>query len=358
MTLETDDISPTSILCQWKLTKKSVETTPTQLINFSRVKKDDLPFVPSLTCSYVKNFSSNNPMAGEIPLTIEGLKDLYTINPEAVFSLQLTKQTFSQKVKLNLAKQILLQKHLPLVSLFDPTAINISHENLKTLCNEKYELYQKAYSIESYKNLLLVTEKQALNHLWMLHRAGQITASKCYNVCHIDTEKISSPSLLATIIQYSGTKSNKYTRYGNDKEPVARKYFAETQNGHHDNFVVNETGFKVHTEYPCIGASLDGIVTYSCHETKGLEIKCPYNYQKDLVNWGKDRRFSIHRSNSIKKNHPYYYQIQLQMSVCKLSKIDFFIFPPANGGSSSLYVRVPIDNQFLQYKIFPKLLRY
>ena len=90
---ERDDTSPTSILCQWKSTKKSVETAPTQLINFSRVKKDDLPFVPSLTCSYVKNFSSNNPMAEEIPLTKEELKDLYTINPEAAFSLQLTRQT-------------------------------------------------------------------------------------------------------------------------------------------------------------------------------------------------------------------------------------------------------------------------
>ena len=87
-----------------------------------------------------------------------------------------------------------------------------------------------------------------------------ITASKCYDVCYTDTEKISSPSLLATIMQYSETKSNKYARYGNDNEPAARKYFAETQNAHHDNLIVNETGFKVHTEYPCTGASLDGLL--------------------------------------------------------------------------------------------------
>ena len=53
------------------------------MINLSRAKKDDLPFVPSLTSSYIKNFSSNNPMAGEIPLTKEELKDLYTINPDS-----------------------------------------------------------------------------------------------------------------------------------------------------------------------------------------------------------------------------------------------------------------------------------
>ena len=46
------------------------------------------------------------------------------------------------------------------------------------------------------------------------------------------------------------------------------------------------------------------------------------------------------------------------MSVCKLSKIEFFIFSPANGGSISLYIQVPIDNQFLQCENFQKVLHY
>ena len=142
----------------------------------------------------------------------------------------------------------------------------------------------------------------------MPHRARHISASKCYDVCHTDTEKISSPFLLATTMQYSETKSNKDTRYGNDNEPAARKYFAETQN---ENLILNETGFTVPTEYPCIGASLDGVVTCSRHEIRGLETKCLYNYQKDVVNWDEDRTFPIDRNNSIKKNHPHYYQMQL-----------------------------------------------
>ena len=156
-----------------------------------------------------------------------------------------------------------LPEPFPFVSLFDSTAINISDENLKT------------YSIELYKNLLIVTEKQVPNPLWMLHRAGCIAVSKCYDVCHTDTEKISSPC--------SGTKSNKYTRYRNDNEPEARKYFAETQNAHHEHLIVNETGFKFHTEYPCIGASLDGIVTCSCHEIRRI---------RDQVSLQLSKRFS------------------------------------------------------------------
>ena len=142
-------------------------------------------------------------------------------------------------------------------------------------------------------------------------------------------------------MEYSETKSNKYTRYGNDNEPTTRKYFAETQHAHHDNLIVNATGFKVHTKYPCIGASLDDIVTCTCHEIRGLGIRCSYKYKKGLVNWDTDRTFPIDRGNS---NHPYYYQMQLQVSICKLSETDFFIFTPANGGSSSLYVQVPIGD--------------
>ena len=41
--------------------------------------------MPSSTCFYVKNFSTNKPMVGEVPLTKEELKDLHTINLEAVF---------------------------------------------------------------------------------------------------------------------------------------------------------------------------------------------------------------------------------------------------------------------------------
>ena len=300
-------------------------------------------------------------MTGEIPLTKEELKDLYNIKPEAVFFTAIKKTDFLIEIEpecsqTDTTSETEFELPEPLVSLFDPTAINISNENLETLCNKKYVLYQKAYSFESYKNLLIVTEKQALNPLWMLHRAGRITASKCYDVCQTDTEKINIPSLLATIMEYSETKSNKYTRYGNDNEPAARKYFAETQHAHHDNLIVNVTGFKVHTEYPCIGASLEDIVTCTCHDIRGLEIRFSYEYKKGLVNWDKDRTFTIDRSNAIKKNHPYYYQMQLQVSVCKLSKIDFFIFTPLNGGYSSLYVQVSTDDQLLQCEIFPKVL--
>ena len=95
----------------------------------------------------------------------------YTINPEAVSFTAIDKTDFlaeseAESSQTDTASETEFELSQPLVSLFDPSAINISNENLKTLCNKKYELYQKAYSIESYKNLLIVTEKQALNPQW------------------------------------------------------------------------------------------------------------------------------------------------------------------------------------------------
>ena len=37
-----EGISPTSVLCEWKKSKKSVQPTPIKLINFSRPRKHQL----------------------------------------------------------------------------------------------------------------------------------------------------------------------------------------------------------------------------------------------------------------------------------------------------------------------------
>ena len=219
-------------------------------------------------------------MVGEVPLTKEELKDLHTINLEAVFFNWQDRRSnrkwtwfypnaYCFKNRIRTPRTISICKS---VWLYCNKYIWWKFENM---VQQKVWPLPETYSIELYKNLLIVTEKQVPNPLWMLHRAGPIAVSKCYDVCHTDTQKISSPS--------SGTKSNKYTRYRNDNEPEARKYFAETQNAHHEHLIVNETGFKFHTEYPCIGASLDGIVTCSCHEIRRI---------RDQVSLQLSKRFS------------------------------------------------------------------
>ena len=100
------------------------------------MKKEDLLSVPSLTCSYDKNFSTNNPLAWEIPETKEELKDLYTINPEDIFFTEIDKTYFvtkseSKSVQIDTTWETKFELPEPLISLFDPTAISVSDDILK-----------------------------------------------------------------------------------------------------------------------------------------------------------------------------------------------------------------------------------
>ena len=84
-------------------------------------------------------------MAGEIPLTKEELKDSYAINPDAIFFTAIDKTDFltesePESSQTDTASEIELELPELLISLFYPTAINISDKNLKTWCNKKYEL--------------------------------------------------------------------------------------------------------------------------------------------------------------------------------------------------------------------------
>ena len=74
------------------------------------------------------------------------------INPKAVFFTAIDKTDFltgsepepsePESSQTDTPSETELNLPKPLISLFDPTAINISdEENLKTWCNKKYELY-------------------------------------------------------------------------------------------------------------------------------------------------------------------------------------------------------------------------
>ena len=83
----TEGISPTSVLCEWKKSKKSVQPAPIKLINFSRLKKHQLPKYSAQEPLKRRNFSTKNPFLGTHPLTNDELKKLHQENPaSAIFT--------------------------------------------------------------------------------------------------------------------------------------------------------------------------------------------------------------------------------------------------------------------------------
>ena len=70
----TEGISPTSVLCEWKKSKKSVQPAPIKLINFSRPRKHQLPKESAQEPLKHRIFFSKNPFLGTHPLTNDELK--------------------------------------------------------------------------------------------------------------------------------------------------------------------------------------------------------------------------------------------------------------------------------------------
>jgi len=67
---------------------------------------------------------------------------------------------------------------------------------------------------------------------------------------------------------------------------------------------------------PIVGATHDGMVTCDCCGNGVLEVKYPYCYKNDLPETD-ESRFCMSKADdricSLKCNHTYYYQVQLQL---------------------------------------------
>ena len=58
---------------------------------------------------------------------------------------------------------------------------------------------------------------------------------------------------------------------------TARKAYISAVSHRHKSFQVRPTGLHLHTDYPYLGASSDGLVSCLCCGPGLVEIKCPYN---------------------------------------------------------------------------------
>ena len=96
----------------------------------------------------------------------------------------------------------------------------------------------------------------------------------------------------------------------------------------HENFIVIQCGLILDPEFPFMGATPDGLVNCKCCGSGVLEIKCPFSC--------KDKGFAKVASENpsfflvdddghlqLKEDHAYYYQVQLQMKLCRVQYCDF-----------------------------------
>lgn len=105
-----------------------------------------------------------------------------------------------------------------------------------------------------------------------------------------------------------------------------------------------ECGFFIEKDHPYVGATPDGIVKCDCWGKGLLEIKCPFCLQQNNSCLPRNHCLcEVEGKMMLKKDHPYYYQIQTQLNVTKLPYCDFVLWGP-----DSLFVeRVLPDQVFI-----------
>ncbi len=109
------------------------------------------------------------------------------------------------------------------------------------------------------------------------------------------------------------------------------------------NVTVTDRGLVIDPNYPYLGASPDGYVKCVCCGPGVIEIKCPYLCRdRPFLDATDDGRFFLGQFY-LQHKHAYYYQIQLQMKLCKVQYGDFVVW----GKTELVILRINLDEDFI-----------
>ena len=225
---------------------------------------------------------------------------------------------------------------------------------------EPYEFYERNVILtqEEAKDLEFKTCGQATSNEWHLARLMRVTASLSKDIA-----ARRKPDFTPVVRRHlSGHfRGNKATQHGNENEETALKLFTDSRN---DIIDCIRTGLVVNAAQSWLGASPDAIVTMENGEKVLVEIKCPYTARDLTVDEAidKNKSFCMSRMDPsiaecnqvvLKKSHRYYYQVQVQLHVCRINACFFVVWT----FKDTKYIRVTKDDIFLK-TVIPKLKKY
>ena len=214
--------------------------------------------------------------------------------------------------------------------------------------------------------LEVVTRKQSASLDWFDHRVGRITASIAYEVLHTNQDQPSS-SLLKRLCSSEHKKINTAPlEWGRTNEDTACSDYCRQQKEEHTEFSCTASGLVVNPKYPYLGATPDGWVECECCGRGIVEIKCPYTYRNTHPNAINEGTFYLQcLSDRLKLDpkHKYYYQVQMQLSICEVNYCDFVVWTLAGMATIRIHRSEAFFNEvqpslhaFFKNCILPELL--
>ncbi|KAL1447539.1 hypothetical protein MTO96_044255, partial [Rhipicephalus appendiculatus] len=210
---------------------------------------------------------------------------------------------------------------------------------------EKASNFMSTFSVteDTVKLVEVATRRQSNSPDWFLYRSGRVTASVMKRVCHTSIQRPSLSLLKAVCYPEKNVVKVPALTWGLDHEKDAfEAYKAKEANKHH-GFQCQRSGLHLSTAHPFIGASPDAIVSCSCCGRGVVEFKCPFLLKDAEEITTKNSCLSDAEGLfKLQSSHAYYYQIQTQMTVCKVEFCDFVVWGP-----NVLHIeRVRRDEQF------------
>lgn len=197
----------------------------------------------------------------------------------------------------------------------------VAYFHVHQYCKQRLEIcvLNKTNKVSPADRLKIERETRKNNTLWRKTRKTRITASIAHYVvrtCRTQgrTGKFDTSFLKQHILNLK--IRSKAIDWGVKNEEAALR---EYSNKVGEKF--SKCGIFVDSSLSCLSATPDGI-----NESRSVivEIKCPYS-----VRFKKPEATSFLQNNSLKKNHMYYTQVQIQMYVTKIFKCDFVVWTPS-----------------------------
>ncbi|XP_053895625.1 uncharacterized protein LOC128843106 [Malaclemys terrapin pileata] len=177
------------------------------------------------------------------------------------------------------------------------------------------------------------TRGQRDNPKWDEWRENRITASVAPRIANskfVNGKSSEVPQSYLKAVVSSGSKmQTPAMSWGTRNEKKAVQAYEELQSRRTGKPVkVEECGLFIHPGKEWLAASPDGIVR-EAGTGKLLEVKCPYKHRDKTVKEAcKDTAFCLEadgESYSLKRNHPYYTQVQCELATTGFDRADFVV---------------------------------
>ena len=170
---------------------------------------------------------------------------------------------------------------------------------------------------------------QSQSQFWFEQRAGRITASSFYTVCHLreNTDRRNTVKLLMNYCPIAEDAMPQQLTWGHEKEKQALNLYLKKQSKKHRKLSITSSGLIINKLWPFLGASPDGIRICECCQRKLIEVKSMYSKRNLLPQVAaKENLQLVDDEYVLKRETKWNYQIQGLMGITGIENCDLVIY--------------------------------